>query len=330
MPANLTPQYLKAEQAYREAKTPDDKLAALEEMLALIPKHKGTDHMCADLKRKIAQLRAMPRTKAGARRADPFYIERGGTGRAVVFGLPNVGKSALVAAVTRAHVEVADYPFTTKVPVPGMMPFHDIHVQLVDMPPITADDILPGMMGAVRSADVILIVVDLSASDLLEQLETTTRQLVDRNIELIGEPLPLNEEPIEAEGRRPAIVLCNKCDLDPDGGNFQALKDLSGCKLPMFAVSAQRRINLEAMAGEIVRLLDVVRVYSKRPGKPPDMEEPFVLKRGSTVLDLARMVHRDLPSQLKFARIWGSAKFDGQQVQIDYVLVDRDIIELHT
>ena len=328
VPANLTPQYFKAEQAYKDAETVEQKIIAVEEMLAVIPKHKGTDHMQADLKRRLSKLRIQPKQKKAGSRPDPFHVERGGAGQALLFGAPNVGKSAIVAAVTRARVNVSEFPFATTTPVPGMTDYDGIHVQLVDLPPFTDDYMQPGMMGAVRGCDVLLIVVDLSAKDLLEQYEIAMGRLADRNIEPVSEPAAFGSVP-ELLPTKPSILLCNKCDLDPDGGNFEALKELSGCKLAMLPVSAKTGANLDAMAAEVVRLLDVVRVYSKLPHKPPDLGEPFVLRRGSTVLDMARAVHRDLPETLKFARIWGSEKFDGQNVQRDHVLADGDVIELN-
>ncbi|MGC9359323.1 MAG: TGS domain-containing protein [Anaerolineae bacterium] len=75
--------------------------------------------------------------------------------------------------------------------------------------------------------------------------------------------------------------------------------------------------------------LGVIRVYSKAPGRPPDLDAPFTLEEGSTVADLAAKVHRDFYDQLKSARIWGKGVHDGQMVSRDHVLADGDIVELH-
>ena len=76
--------------------------------------------------------------------------------------------------------------------------------------------------------------------------------------------------------------------------------------------------------------LDIMRVYSKEPRKDPDMTRPFTLRRGSTVRDLARSIHKDIAEEIKFARVWGTSTFDGQSVQEHHVLEEGDIVELHT
>jgi ribosome-interacting GTPase 1 len=328
MPANLTPEYKKAEQAYREATTDEERLACLEYMLACIPKHKGTDHLQGDLKRRIAKLKTAPKKKAGARQADPFHIDKGGAGQAVLLGMPNCGKSAILARLTNARVSVTDYPYGTHAPVPGMAHHEDVPVQLVDMPPFAPGSVPPGMMGAYRSADVILIVVDL-AGDALEALDACIELLTSRGMRPV--PGPADREERDEEGRQPktAMILGTKVDVDGAADTFEALQELYDGDLPMLPVSVETGHNLDAMLAHLFEVLQVIRVYSKEPGKDPDMEVPFVLPRGSTVVDMARSVHRDFPDRLKFACVWGSAKFDGQQVHRDFVLSDRDVVELH-
>ncbi|MBM4041358.1 MAG: TGS domain-containing protein [Planctomycetes bacterium] len=329
MPANLSPEYKRADEVYRQAKTVEEKLAALEEMLACIPKHKGTEHMQADLKRRIAKLKEAPASKAGARTRDIFHVERGGAGQAVLIGAPNCGKSAIVGALTKAKVAVTDYPFGTHTPVPGMAFHEDVPIQLVDMPPVTPEAVPPGMMGAYRAADIVVVVVDLAAADALEQLDACLNVLTSRNLVLVGRRVGRDER--DEEGRQPktALILGTKADLPGAADTLDALRELYGDRLPMFAVSATTRQGLDAFVAHLFATLDVIRVYCKQPGKPPDMGAPFILPRGSTVLDMAREVHRDFPDKLKYACVWGSAKFDGQQVHRDHVLQDRDIVELH-
>ena len=329
MPANLSPEYKHADEAYRQAKTPEEKLAALEEMLACIPKHKGTEHMQADLKRRIAKQKEAPAAKAGARSRDIFHVERGGAGQAVLIGVPNCGKSAIVGALSNAKVNVTDYPFGTHAPVPGMAHHEDVPIQLVDMPPVTPEAIPPGMMGAYRSADIIVVVVDLAAADALEQLDACLTVLTSRSLVLVGRRV--NRDERDEEGRQPktALILGTKADLPGAADTLDALRELYGDALPMFAVSATTRQGLDAFLAHLFTTLDVIRVYCKQPGKPADTGAPFILPRGSTVIDMASAVHREFPDKLKYACVWGSAKFDGQQVQRDHILQDRDIVELH-
>lgn len=326
MPANLTPQYLEAEQAFKEAKTTAEKIAALEEMLAVIPKHKGTEKLQADIKRRLSKLREEGEKKAKTGRQDPFLVERHGAGQVALVGLPNSGKSALVGALTRAKVTVADYPFSTALPVAGMMQFEDIWIQLVDMPPVTAGEMPPGMGGALRNADALLMVVDVSSDDCLDQLEGVLGLLREKRI-------LRSESELEAGARghtlEDCMVVATKVDAPRAKENLEILKEYLPPGLEMVPVSVSSGKSLEVFRRRVFELLRIIRIYTKVPGQPPDMGQPFVLKKGSTVVDMAAAVHRDFPSRLKNARIWGSARFDGQSVPRDYVLQDRDIVELH-
>ena len=160
MPANLTPDYERAEERLRQAADDAERLEALREMLSTIPKHKGTEKMQADIKRRISQLTKAAAKKTHVKGVDPFHIPRGGAGQIVLVGPPNVGKSQLLATTTHAAVKVADYPFTTALPAPGMWNYQDVQMELVDTPPVTAGHVPPGLLGTIRAADIIAVVVD--------------------------------------------------------------------------------------------------------------------------------------------------------------------------
>jgi ribosome-interacting GTPase 1 len=322
MPANLTPAYHKAEEAFRQAKTATEKIAALEEMYATLPKHKGTEKMQADIRRRMAKLREAGEQGKAHTGVDRFHVEKHGAGQFVLIGTPNAGKSALVGALTKAHVNVAPYPFATHGPVPGMMPYEDIQIQLVDLPPVTAEGMPPGMTGTVRAADGILLCADLAAPDLLDQVDVCLKVLEGRGVVPAGRQAP------EAGQAMRMILVGTKVDLPGAAENFEALKGLYA-NLPMVAVSAQTLQGMGEIPRLCFRLLGIVRVYSKEPGKPPDMKLPFILSQGSTVLDMAAAVHRDIAQNLKRARIWGANTYQGQAVNRDHVLADRDVIELH-
>ncbi|MGQ9531859.1 MAG: GTPase [Desulfotomaculales bacterium] len=322
MPANLTPQYLAAEEAFKKARTVDEKIAALKQMLALIPKHKGTEKLQADIKRRLARLREERQKKSHVARHDPFRIEREGAGQVMVIGWPNAGKSSIVAALTRAKVKIAPYPFSTHSPVAGMMPFEDIAVQLVDTPPISSESVPSGLVGALRQADGILLVVDPTDPACLEHLEFALEFLRSRKL--------VDVDVAENHGDTPScLVVATRADLPEAGENAAILRESLPPGVPFVAVSAVTGRNLEELRRAIFDMLGVVRVYTKVPGRDPDLEVPFVLPRGSTVLDLAAAIHRDLPKRVKQARVWGAVRFQGQAVQRDYVLQDRDIVELH-
>ena len=314
MPANLPPQYFEAEKKFRSAKSAADKVTALEEMLAIMPKHKGTDHLRADLRRKIARLTQAAEKKAATQRAS-MLIEKEGAAQVAVVGLPNAGKSPLVSSVTNASPTVAEYPLTTHSATPGMMVFENIQIQLIDTPPLTEQSIdwwLPHML---RRADALLIVVDLGDAPL-SQIEAVFAELENRKVAALGNEVK-------------TLIVGNKLDLAHADENYSALKDKYQGQLPVIAVSAREGVGLEELKRAIYQVLDIIRVYTKAPGQKPDLADPIILERGSTVADAAASVHKDFAAKLRYARIWGSGKHDGIMAKRNHVLRDGDIIELH-
>jgi uncharacterized protein len=324
MPANLPPQYYDAEKRYRAARTPEDKIEALETMLAIMPRHKGTDHLHGDLRRRIAKLTEEAERKAATSRTS-FYIRKEGAGQLALVGLPNTGKSQLLAALTDALPEIGDYPFTTKSPNIGMMKFENIQIQMVDTPPITGRDSRVWLNNVARNADLIAIVVDLSKSPV-EQVETTLQEL-----DSVGIVPAINVSPETLIGKRPKkmLIIGNKNDLDTSDASWLRLKTRFGLQLPMLAVSATNGNNLSDLKKSFFQALEIIRVHTKSPGQKPDLTDPIILKTGSTVKNAAEDVHKDFKAKLKYAVVWGSGKFDGQRVSQDHVLKDNDIIELH-
>ena len=325
MPANLTPEYLKAEKWFREATTTEEKTLALEQMLRVMPRHKGTDHLRADLRKKLSKLKEAPTKKVKAKHADIFHIPRSGAGQIALLGTPNSGKSSIVAALTNAKVNVADFPFATGAPVPGMVEFEDIQIQLIDMPPITADHSAPGQVGTYRNCDLIAIVIDLSA-DVTEQIQICLDFLESRNLLIDNETGALDEHG-NVLGKR-AFCICTKSDIAKPGA-LQSLKQSYKHPLEFAEISTETGDGLDKLPATFFSLLNIIRIYTKPPGKKPDMAEPFTLPAGSTVMDLAAAIHRDLAEKLKFARIWGTGVYDGQNAQRNHILNDKDIIELH-
>jgi uncharacterized protein len=331
MPANLTPQYMSAEQRFKQASTHEEKITCLEEMLRVIPKHKGTDKLQADLKRRLSKLRQEAQKAAATRRGYTLSVEAEGAGQIVMVGPPNVGKSALLAALTKATPEVADYPFTTRRPMPGMMPLENVQIQLVDMPPISHESMESWMPQITRNADAILLVVDLGDSAVLDAVELLAEVLQEWKILPAARPLTPEEEDALDVGVVPrrALLLGNKWDVPASKDNWDIIQELYSTRWPTLAVSATHGYNLEALRRALYTLLDIVRVYTKAPGKKPDLTAPFTMPRGSTVVEVAATVHKDFATHLKFARIWGTEKYDGQMVQRDYIVQEGDVIELH-
>jgi len=326
MPINLPPEALAAEKLYRAAQSTTERITCLEEFIAIIPKHKGTDRLRADLRRKLSKLKDASQTKKGvSRRESAFQIDREGAGQVALVGPANVGKSALVAALTNATPKVSAAPFTTWQPTPGMMEAENIQIQLIDTPPLDSDYIDPELMPLIRRADLILLVVDVQTNPI-QQLENTIALLEEHHIA----PLRLKER-YAAEQRMtfvPLLVLANKTDDESTEEVFELFCELLEEEWPVLPVSATTGHNLDRFKKAVFERLEIVRVYTKAPGKKPDFTAPFVLKKGGTVEELAGKVHKDFLENLQAAMVWGSAAYDGQMVGRDHVLQDGDVVEL--
>jgi ribosome-interacting GTPase 1 len=326
MPTNLPPDYFAVEQQYRSAKSTEEKIALLEEMMSIIPQHKGTDRLRGDLRRRLSKLRTVSQAgRRTGRRESAFHVDRQGAGQVVVIGPTNVGKSALVAALTNATPEIAEYPYTTWRPIPGMMLVEDIQVQLIDTPPLNRDVVQPELIDLIRRADLILLVVDLQ-TDPIQQVEDSIAILVEHRV------VPYHLRDQYSERRRatfiPVLVLANKNDDESTDEDFEVLRELIEDDWPMLPVSGATARNLEALKRAVFERLDIIRVYSKPPGEEPDLSVPFAMKKGSTVEEFAGKVHQDFLENLRSARVWGSGVHDGQIVSREHVLDDGDIVEL--
>ncbi len=325
MPANLTPAYFEAERRYRAAETPEEKIEALNEMLKVMPKHKGTDGLRAELRTKIAKLqKEASRKQATSKKGGIYHIPKEGAGQIALIGMANSGKSQLAAAVSNAPVEVGDYPYTTRLPQPAMMKFENVQIQLVDMPPLTDQDARPWFATVVRAADALMLVVDLEV-DPVTELQELQEELAKYKTGIAG----IEDETGEALHKKKAVVVGNKADLDA-GENTAALVDRYGGSVTVVPVSALEGTGLDELRRKAFEILDIIRVYTKSPGEQADTTDPMVLKSGSTLEEAAEAVHKDFRANLKYALIWGSGKFRGQRVKRDHIVQDGDILELHS
>jgi len=358
MPTNVTPEYKKAKEAFQKARDPAERLSWLKEMLRLLPKHKGTEHLQAEIKKRIKELTEELKApkKGGARTGPVVAVRPEGAAQVALLGPPNSGKSALHAKLTGSHAEVGPYEYTTTVPLPGMLPFEDIYFQLVDLPPVSVEFMEPWMPNALQPARAALLVVDLSSPGCVENVTAIIKKLDAKRVTLTGRwgnpideaLLDLRPAKEETEGVRrsgddeeereieetfrkelPTLLVANKCDLGKDVEEVKLLEELAGVDFPALCVSALTGEGLERIGPILFQGLGVVRVYTKVPGKKPDMDRPYTFFSGDTIHDVAMVVHREIASSLKYARIWGSGRFEGQQVGRDYQVRDGDVVELH-
>jgi len=382
LPANVTPEYIKAEERYLQARTLEEKIKATEEMIRVAPKHKGAAKLLRTLKRRLSKLRMEleeKREKRIGRGGGPsFAVKKEGAAQVALVGLPNSGKSKLLRDLTSARTEVADYPFTTREPVPGMMQFEDVQIQLVEVPAIVEDSSIGRGLGArplsvARNADAIALVVD-ATDDPIRQVRILLGELDAVGVKLNRKPPKISvqrrssggveikgaklveggeaeikrilqdhrihnafiviEEPVTSVEFEEALsestvylrgfILLTKLDAPNAHGKLEIIKREFGGDFEILHTGEP----IDVLKKSIYQELDLIRIYTKRPDEQP-AKRPLVVPRGSTVMEVARSVHRDFAKDLKFAKVWGSTKFPGQQVPRDYVLGDKDIVELH-
>jgi uncharacterized protein len=319
--------YLEAEKRFHQAKELKEKLAALEDMWALLTKHKGTEKMQADIKKKMSKLKAeLEASKSSKKKGFTYTIPKEGAAQIPLIGLPNSGKSALVSMLTNAKTEVAEYAFTTRAPFPSMMPYLDIFFQLIDLPPFSPQFMESWIPDIVKRGDLFLILIDITSDDILEDIAFIKGKLQAYHLNLPGFVIP--DAIAETLPELPVLILATKIDLSANNDMLELLREeVKPIRVLPFSIYDEETI--EAFKKELYRTLHLIRVYSKIPGKKPDMNLPFVLQEGATLLDFAVSVHKDFMENLRYARVWGKTCFEGQQVAKDYLVQEGDVIELH-
>ncbi len=329
MPANLPPEYIEAELRFRAAKSPQEKLEILRELMALVPKHKGTEKLRVELKRKWTKLQEevqqYQKKQKGGRSLAYDHIEREGAGQITLVGLPNCGKSSLLAALTNAKPEIAEYPFSTFRPTVGMMPFEDLQFQLIDLPPLS-EFTEPWVYSLIRQCDLVALLIDLSSETPGDDLLAALDWLEKARIRLVGHTMPTT--PSAGTVKR-ALLIGTKKDSPNAAEHLQELRSIADAQFPVVGVSTISAEGLGELGKAFFAGLHIVRVYTKKPGQPFKKDLPYVLPEGSTVTDVARAIHKDLAERFAYARVWGSAEFPGQRVERNYVVRDGDLLEFH-
>ena len=334
MPTNVPPQYRDAEQRFRDAVTIQAKIAALQEMLQIMPKHKGTDHLKAQLRSRLSKLMSDLETSSGGKggRTEPFSLPKEGAGRVTLIGPTNVGKSQILSSTTGARTKVGAYELSTQEPVPGMYPYSDIYIQMVDTPPITNRATQSRLYGLLRTSDIFVFVADLT-NDPIAQTEESFSELSEWGFNLVGPKIEIDEE-VDQYTSKPTIIICNKADIPGALDEFGAMDDRFGSRYPVLMFREEDNVGEEELGTEIFQALNIMRVYTKSPRERLQdfkKQDPIVLSIGSTVGEAAHEVHKDLSQSLKFAILWGkSGKFEGQRVGRNHQLHDGDVIEIHS
>ncbi|MCP4546955.1 MAG: TGS domain-containing protein [bacterium] len=330
MPTNLPLQYHKAEERFKAATDINEKIAHLRDMMAIMPHHKATNKIRGELRKKLSALNEQLETSKKSKKGgpNPWFVPHGETPQVLLVGAPNCGKSSLLDTLTNAEPVVAEYPFSTTLPQPGIMTWEDVNIELVDTPPIMQVPLEHWILDQARAADAVLLVADLGAPDCCEAVEMIAGGFEERGLRLVSEVNP--EDEFSAHNERRTMLIANKADHPDAPVNLEFITELVGGRWPRVVISCGEEQGLEGFAHSVFDLLQLVRVYTKVPGKPPDMKAPYLVPIGATVLDVAGKVHRDFLQSFASAKIWGSGKFDGQTVERGHVVRDGDILEIHT
>jgi len=266
MPTNVTVDYVKAQQRYLNAKTKEEKIAALEEMIKEAPSHKGGENLRKELKQRLAKLREQKKAKSSRR----SLITKEGDAQVCVVGLTQSGKSTLLSKLTNAKPEISNHPFTTTKPEIGTCEFEGVKIQMIEIP----SNFKPMFMSIVQSSDGM------------------------------------------------ALIYRNENEL-------KELKSiLSGFRIYKPSIEIKQNESIDKIKNDIWSMLGLIRIYCKEPGKKPD-RKALVLRKGSTVEDAAKNIHKDFLKYFRFARVWGSSKYRGERVGSEYELKDKDILEIH-
>ena len=389
MPTNLPPDARKKWAEVEATRNPREKLQRMQEFLSLVPKHKGTAKLCAQIKKQMATMRKemeeKKQRKAG-KGGTKFFIEKEGAAQVVLMGLTNVGKSCLLRAVTNAKIEVSSNPYTTREPVPSIMVHQDMQFQIIEAPALmegAANGRAWGLqtLALARNADGLILMVDLSKdptaqlSLILGELEKArilvnkpkgridierkftgaglriilVGKLVDcstRDVEELLRSYRITDAVVKISGEatlddvedavfgsttyKPAVVVANRIDSEGSETKLKLLKAYIDSKMPVIAISCEKKYGLDMLGETLFETLGIIRVYTREPNAKEFSQKPFTLKKGSTVYDLAKSIHTDFRERFFFAKVWAKRLvFSPQKVGLGFLLEDGDVVEIH-
>ncbi len=344
----------------------------LEEEIRRTPYNKATEHHIGRLKAKLAKLKEeLERCRQRKYKSQAFSLKKEGDASVFLVGLPSVGKSTLLNALTGAKSEVADYDFTTLKPVPGMLEYKGAKIQIVDVPGLI-EGASKGkgrgreVLSFIRNADLIVIIADVFT---IYQIDVIKKELYEAGIRLDQKPpevvikkrdrggikvtstvpLSIDEKTVVEilkENRIHNADVIIREDLTVDRLIDAVLSnrvyipsitvvnkiDLYQPELPdeVIPISAEKRINLDILKEKIYEKLEFIRIYLKPPGGKADLKEPLIMRRGATIADVCRKLHRGMLESFRYAKVWGkSVKYQGQRVGLNHVLKDEDIVTIY-
>lgn len=293
MTTNQGPEYLAAEARYSKVRTREEKIICLQEMIRTSVKHKGTENLLADLRKRLSKFKKELVIERKKSHKPKNVIRKDGAGQVCIIGLTNSGKSTLLNSLTNAGATVADYPYTTKEPKVGMMLYDDLQFQMIEIPASFG----PDSIGLLHSCDAIVIVLDAN-KDIVKQ-KNELMDILKRN----------------RLDKKKMIFAKNK-------------NNVCGLNYETICIDAKSKVGLDVLKEKIWKILGKIKVYTKSPDKPKAVPA-LALEKNATVEDLAKEIHKEFTNTFKFARIFNSTKFSGKRVGLDYKLQNNDVVEIH-
>ncbi len=355
MTTNPGPEYFLAQERYDQAKTTQQKILAMSEMIKFCPRHKASEKLLAELTYKLSRLKQeaeKEKTQQLAKRGSgpSINVKKDGVGQVAILGAPNSGKSTFLKMVTGVDVEIAEYPFTTTKPEIGMMIYRGAGVQIVEVPAIvegSSEGKANGtqLLSIARNADALIImhrdemekrivVNELAKTGIIVTRKKPRIKIIQNSeyngITVAGKQfLKISEKELEAALKnfgihKASVLLEEPADLNKI---TEALDESLDYKNALF-IQTGNEGNADELKAKIFGLLNKIIVYTKKPGMEPDLNDPLCIKEGATVSEAAILVHKEIASKIQYAKVWGSAKFGGQRVGKDYRLKDGDIVEI--
>jgi ribosome-interacting GTPase 1 len=319
MPANLPQIYHKIEGRLKFADTPEEKISIIKEMLAVMPKHKGTDGLRAELNSKIAKLKREAKKKPQVRRLDLTHVPKMGIAQVVLMGAPNSGKSTVLSKLTNADPEVASYPFTTQKPDVGMIEFENVQIQLIDTPPLYENFHPPWLLALGRNCDVLIGLIDGRKDSPVKELDLLLDRLEQGSIFLESRDYFKDDELMKKRG---FIIVSSGKEK-----NLQLLRKKYSDRLDFYGFNIDS--DAEDLKEKIFKSLSLIRIYTKPPGKNADFTEPVVLREDATVEDAAYHIHKDFADKMKYTKLWRGDN-NPRQVGPEEILMEGDVVEFHS
>jgi len=305
MPVNASPEFAHAELKFDRAQSDDERLLAMEEMMSTMPGHKGAESLRSQLRMRYKKLKEKMENKGKRSGRKNIQTIKKESMQATIVGFPNTGKSSLFQVLTGTkNLTISSVAFSTYTSLVAMMPFEDVKIQLLDLPPFPNED-----KSLINTTDTLIIVIDNLSQ--IDESEKYIQRTAAKKLYVFTKSDLLNEQ----EKRRLEATLKSK---------------YKKIDCTIFSNKEHVRTEVYELKNKIFKTFPIIRVYTKEP-KKESTGIPMILDHGATAKDIAEKIIKGMSKKIRKTRIWGpSSKFPGQMVGLEHVLKDKDTVEFQT